>query len=363
MNPLASLIPQHKKNNLIRWLNSTPPTIRANLAPLQKLVQRTTKGAHSYCTTFGSSRPYHLDDQSVDTISTWEDHHNSYYHHYNSSSSSNSSHGSCCSSNSSEHEPRIQQTVVIISREPSVGSITAAFVTSTSTTTTATEHHKQRKSQQKNKVLMLLQLEQVTTQRILLKDKWRDIQRDLVIEVERRTTSRGSSYRIPLALDRIDQRTRPRRLPLSDSNNYNDYNDRILDDLANFYRRFDACLDELHERNEIMDLEAFKQLVIREVQERAEALDKFRERLKVVHGQLFQKFIVDELIEGGLYHDTLLMGLAARRRVTPNEIWNEEWIEIDEGPNHHHHQDVEEDPRNAIADKPGEGSEWVVCDF
>ena len=235
---------------------------------------------------------------------------------------------------------------------------------------------------------MLLQLEQVATERTILKEKWRDIQRDLVAEVDRRTTTTGTtprrqshttgqeeatSYRISQqTLDIFDPQSRARRLSPSLDPHLNDQphpHNSILDDLADFYRRFDACLDELHERNEIMDLEAFKQLVIREVQERAEALNKFRERLKVVHGQLFQKFIVDELIEGGLYHknddDHRMMGLssARRRRPNTNEIWNEEWIEIDERLTLNHHDGLDDDPRNAIADKPGEGSEWVVCDF
>ena len=120
-------------------------------------------------------------------------------------------------------------------------------------------------------------------------------------------------------------------------------------ELATFYLRFDTCLAELFERNEIMDLEAFKQLVIREIQERGDSLNDYRERMKVVHGQLMQKFIVDELIEGGLYDSS--SEPPCRRR--ENEILNE-WIDID--------QDFY-DPRNAIAEHPGDGSEWVVCDF
>ena len=228
---------------------------------------------------------------------------------------------------------------------------------------------------------MLLQLEQVATERTILKEKWRDIQRDLVAEVDRRTTTTGTtprrqshttgqeeatSYRISQqTLDIFDPQSRARRLSPSLDPHLNDQphpHNSILDDLADFYRRFDSCLDELHERNEIMDLEAFKQLVIREVQERAEALNKFRERLKVVHGQLFQKFIVDELIEGGLYQKNDDQS-ARRRRPNTNEIWNEEWIEIDERLTLNHHDGLDDDPRNAIADKPGEGSEWVVCDF
>jgi hypothetical protein len=304
MNPLASLIPQHKKNNLIRWLNSKP-ALSANLAPIQKFVQRTTKGAHSY---FVSSCPQ-PDDQTVDTTSTWDEH------------------------NGSEHGPRIKQTLVIISREPPVTSFTASDQEATKRRRSIGIH--QRRSQQKNKVLMLLQLEQVTSVRNSLRERWGELRKDVIAEVERAKTNESYQNKIR-KLQGIDERTwiQRRRLP-----------ENPILELAAYYRRFDACLHELHERNEIMDLEAFKQLVIREVQERAEALNKFRERLKVVHGQLMQKFIVDELIEGGLFTGP------SRRR--PKEILDE-WIEIDDDLN---------DPRNAIAEKPGEGSEWIVCDF
>jgi hypothetical protein len=311
MNPLASLIPQHKKNNLIRWLNSKP-SISANLAPIQKFVQRTTKGAHSYFGSSSSSSCPLPDDQTVDTTSTWDD---------------------TNVNNPSEHGPRIKQTVVIISRDPPVTSILASDPEET--WRRRSMGMRQRKSQQKNKVLMLLQLEQVTSMRTRIKERWRELRTEVLAEVKRRQTYESQRTRIK-NLETVDAQTRARsrRLP-----------ENPILALSEYYRRFDTCLDELQERNEIMDLEAFKQLVIREVQDRADALNKFRERLKVVHGQLMQKFIVEELIEGGLY-----TGPSGRR---PNEIWNE-WIEIDEDIN---------DPRNAIAENPGEGSEWVVCDF
>ena len=120
-----------------------------------------------------------------------------------------------------------------------------------------------------------------------------------------------------------------------------------LRDLAEFYRKFDACIEELHDRNEIMELEAFKQLVIHEVEERAEALQQFRERLKIVHGQLMQKFIVDELIEGGLYAEPMQK---KRQRETLNE-----WVQVGEG--------IKGPGNNQISENLAERSEWVFCDF
>lgn len=312
MNPLANLIQPRKKNNLMRWLNSSKPAISANLAPIQKFVKRTTKGAHSYFANF------HADDQTVGTTSTWED--NTSIH----------------STGSEYSAPRIKQTLVIVSREPPVASIMAAHPKAS--IRRKSMNIQQRKSQQKNKVLMLLQLEQISGERNVLRQRWIAIRQNLIVEALRRQTQ--ESQRIIMGMiQALEERIWINRHALPENS---------IRELVAFYLRFDTCLAELHERNEIMDLEAFKQLVIREIQERGDSLNDYRERLKVVHGQLMQKFIVDELIEGGLYDSS---ELPSRRR--QNEILNE-WIDID--------QDFH-DPRNAIAEYPGDGSEWVVCDF
>jgi len=287
--------------------------------------------------------------------------------------------------------------------------------------------HEQRKSQQKNKVLMLLQLEQMTTEKHHIKDKWRRIRIQICTVIKERherlqDDSPSSSQHFWKRFEEQQrQRRRSRLYPCRETkdnknNSVTHYKEEhcILQDLADYYRRFDLCLEELHERNEIIDLEAFKQLVIREVEERAEALHRFRERLKVVHGQLMQKFIIDELILGGLYHSDdyhtmspggnirktknnmkrLMVGRWSGRRSGNNHTTSlsgndDEWIEVedddddDENNNdnniHRHHQEVNDkpnvegdnnynsndkkDPRNAIAESPGDGSEWVVCDW
>ena len=301
-------MPQRKSNNLIGWLNKPAlQQLGANLAPLQNLVKRTAKGSHFY---FGAHRE--SDDQTVDTMSTWEDKHRI-----------------------SDRPPRLRQTMVIVSHGPPVASITANNEL-VCESTMAVERH-QRKSQQKNKVLMLLQLEQVAIMRAALRARKQALRQDVVQAVIK---SRKTKRRIPRLqkLRELDERIRKHRHRLS--------RERALLDLAEFYSKFDACIEELHDRNEIMELEAFKQLVIREVEERAEALQNFRERLKIVHGQLMQKFIVDELIEGGLYAEPT-------RKKRHREMLNE-WVQVDEGS---------KGQRNQNSENSAERSEWVVCDF
>lgn len=312
MNTFASFIPQRKTNNLIGWLNK--PSLQqlgANLAPLQKFVKRTAKGSHFY---FGTHRE--SDDQTVDTMSTWEDHQHRI----------------------SDRPPRLRQTMVIVSPGPPLTSITAkkSELPVACESTMAMERH-QRKSQQKNKVLMLLQLEQVATMRAALRERRQVLKQDLVqASIQRRKTKRIRS-RLQ-RLRELDERIQAKQRQSSI--------ETYLLDLSEFYRKFDACIEELHDRNEIMELEAFKQLVIREVEERAEALQKFRERLKIVHGQLMQKFIVDELIEGGLYTEPMQK---KRHRETLND-----WVQVGEGIN---------GQRNPAPANSAERSEWVFCDF
>ena len=291
------------------WLHKPAlQQLGANLAPLQNFVKRTAKGSHFY---FGTHRE--SDDQTVDTMSTWEDKYRI----------------------PDRPPPRLKQTMVIVSHGPPLASITANNELDCESTMVVERH--QRKSQQKNKVLMLLQLEQVATMRATVRQRRRALREDLVQAVSR---SRKRKRRLPQLqrLRELDERIETRRKQVS--------LDKSLIDLTEFYRKFDACIEELHDRNEIMELEAFKQLVIREVEERAEALQKFRERLKIVHGQLMQKFIVDDLIEGGLYTEPTQK---KRQRETLNE-----WVKVGEGIM---------GQRNRFSENSAERSDWVFCDL
>lgn len=291
------------------WLHKPAlQQLGANLAPLQNFVKRTAKGSHFY---FGTHRE--SDDQTVDTMSTWEDKYRI----------------------PDRPPPRLKQTMVIVSHGPPLASITANNELDCESTMVVERY--QRKSQQKNKVLMLLQLEQVATMRATVRQRRRALREDLVQAVGK---SRKRKRRLPQLqrLRELDERIETHRKHVS--------LDKSLIDLAEFYRKFDACIEELHDRNEIMELEAFKQLVIREVEERAEALQKFRERLKIVHGQLMQKFIVDELIEGGLYIEPTQK---KRQRETLNE-----WVKVGEGIM---------GQRNQFSENSAERSDWVFCDF
>lgn len=291
------------------WLHKPAlQQLGANLAPLQNFVKRTAKGSHFY---FGTHRE--SDDQTVDTMSTWEDKYRI----------------------PDRPPPRLKQTMVIVSHGPPLASITANNELDCESTMVVERH--QRKSQQKNKVLMLLQLEQVATMRATVRQRRRALREDLVQAVSR---SWKRKRRLPQLqrLRELDERIETRRKQVS--------LDKSLIDLTEFYRKFDACIEELHDRNEIMELEAFKQLVIREVEERAEALQKFRERLKIVHGQLMQKFIVDDLIEGGLYTEPTQK---KRQRETLNE-----WVKVGEGIM---------GQRNRFSENSAERSDWVFCDL
>ncbi len=305
MNTFASLIQQRKPNNLMAWLHKPAlHQLGANLAPLQKFVKRTAKGSHFY---FGA---HHIsDDQTVDTTSTWEDNDRI----------------------QGEQSSRIKQSVVVVSHGPPVTSITAkrgkVFVDR------AAIELRQRKSQQKNKVLMLLQLEQVTAMRTAMRNQWQTLRKDIFLEVAKRRTSQLKIQRLRRIQDLDDRIRTQRRVILNKS----------LVPLQEFYRKFDACLDELHDRNEIIELEAFKQLVIREVEERAEAVHDSRERMKIVHGQLMQKFIVKELIEGGLYSQPTIIDENLH-----------EWIQVG---------DQCRGPIHVVTDSSDDRSEWVVCDF
>lgn len=269
------------------------------------------------------------DDQTVDTTSTWEDR------------------GLRSRSNSEEDQDRIMtQTVVYVNRNRRHTDDYSIFPTTT--TTTAKDQHD---SQKKNKVLMLLQLEQVLATRSAIQEKWDTLRTEFFVELVRRQLHRKQIRNQKIELLERMQRQRRRQIQM-DSN--------ILE-LEEFYRKFDICLEELHERNDIMELEGFKQLVIREVEERAEAVELFRERLKVVHGQLMQRFIVDELIEGGLYDGP------KRRKPLPREEMLYEWVHVEDEDNYlptttttgvstiHFEEQVD--------DEEEEGSEWVVCDF
>lgn len=325
MNTFASLIQQQRKskNNLIGWLNKPSfHQLGANLAPIQKFVKRTTKGNHIPF-YFGAHHhhQHHAsgDDQTVDTTTTWDD----------KMRTTQPLH-----QHEEELSRTIKQTVVFVSR----GASTACTESSEQEARSEriTMEKRQRKSQQKNKVLMLLQLEQIAAQRTALREAWRVLREELFLEVFRSRIVHRRTIRLR-KLREIDERMQQERRGLPE---------QPLLDLEEYYRKFDSCLEELQDRNEIMELEAFKQLVIREVEEQAEAKQEFRERLKVVHGQLMQKFIVDELIQGGLYS-----GEPTQRRPTRETL--DEWIHISD----------DSDPRNTIPQNPGEGSEWVVCDF
>jgi hypothetical protein len=292
------------------WLNKPAfHQLSANLAPIQNFVIRTTKGSHKL---FYSGATHASDDQTVDTTTTLEDKIRIQHE---------------------EEPPRIKQTVVFVSRGPSY-TATKSSERGSIVEGKAMEK-RQRKSQQKNKVLMLLQLEQLAAERTAIREAWRTLREEFFLEVFRSRIVHRRTIRLR-TLGEIDERIQTQRsvvpgLPLLD--------------LEEYYRKFDSCLEELHDRKEIMELEAFKQLVIREIEERAEAQQVFREHLKVVHGQLMQKFIVDDLIQGGLY--------SARAQRRPRETLDE-WIHI---------SDDIQDQRNTIPRKPGEGSVWVVCDF
>jgi hypothetical protein len=313
MNTFASLLQQRKsKNNLMGWLNKPAfHQLGANLAPIQKFVLRTTKGSHNPF-NFGAYQA--SDDQTVDTTTTWEDKIRTQEQH--------------------EEPPRIKQTVVFVNRGH-LPACTASSSSDDAITEGKVMKKRQRKSQQKNKVLMLLQLEQVAAERKSLREGWRILREEFFLEVFRSRILHRRTIRLRKFRE-IDERIQNQRRVIAK---------KPLLDLEEYYRKFDSCLEELHDRNEIMELEAFKQLVIREIEERAEAQKVYREHLKVVHGQLMQKFIVDELIQGGLYSGP------ARRR--PRETLDE-WIHI---------SDDIQDQRNTIPQNPGEGSEWVVCDF
>lgn len=325
MNTFVSLIPQrHKTKNLLGgwWNNNTFHQLGANLgAPIQNFVKRKSSGSKY----FGAASQYISDDQTVDTTTTWEDKlriQNEQIQHQSSS------------------HRRIKQTVVFISRGPPVDTIAPPPPPQQQIVSEQQRvlEKRQRKSQQKNKVLMLLQLEQVAMQRNALRQSRRRMLRDeLFVKVMQGRIKHRRMVRLR-KLEEMDARIQTRRRARTE--------EQPLRDLEEYYRKFDTCLEELEDRNEIMELEAFKQLVIREVEERAEALQVFRERLKVAHGQLMQKFIVDELIEGGLY-------LRPRRS---KETLNE-WIDINEDDIDHQRD------ASAPLNSSDDGSEWVVCDF
>jgi len=305
-------MPQRKASNLVGWWNKpTFHQLGANLVPLQNFVKRKEVVVKN---PFHVGAQYISDDQTVDTTTLWED-------TWRIKHEERQSH------------PKLKQTVVFVGRGPPVATIAPPPEQVLAAEQVVLEK-RQRKSQQKNKVLMLLQLEQVLAQRSSLRQRRQILMQGYFVEVLRRRIKhrRTILFRKLEALDRRIKTKRQQQQP-----------EKQLLDLEGYYRKFDSCLEELHDRNDIMELEGFKQLVIREVEERAEALQIFQERLKVVHGQLMQKFIVDELIEGGLY--------SGPRR--PKETLNE-WIHISEDFS---------DQRNAISNSPEEGSEWVVCEF
>jgi hypothetical protein len=113
-----------------------------------------------------------------------------------------------------------------------------------------------------------------------------------------------------------------------------------LKNLEEFYRKFDAVVEELEDRTDLIELEGFKQLVIREIAERSEALRKFQERLKLVQGQLIQKFVIDDLVEEGL----IPLESSSRDEMDEKVL---DWEYVDNYSDLEGYQD---------------GSEWVICE-
>eukprot|EP00934_Nitzschia_sp_Nitz4_P001423 Nitzschia sp. Nitz4//scaffold188_size43225//34805//35731//NITZ4_007349-RA/size43225-processed-gene-0.24-mRNA-1//1//CDS//3329539856//1423//frame0 len=185
----------------------------------------------------------------------------------------------------------------------------------------------QRHAQNKNKLLMLLQLEQVLADRGARQAQWQALKEEFFVALVRRQIQRATSSPKPSITTPLPKRTW--RL-----------NSTLLD-LQEYYRKLDACIQELEDRNEIIELEGFKQLVIRELQERAEAKEQHRKHLQVVHGQLMQRFLMEEwrIREGwsNSHHDWIA-------------ISNEDSI-------------LANSTRLVEQDEDMDGSEWVLCEY
>ena len=165
-------------------------------------------------------------------------------------------------------------------------------------------------------------------ERIKIRKTWKKVGKQLQIEHKRRRRKRksrnGKNHQRPNARKHF---TRP--------HHKEEQNNTMLTSLQEFYEKFDLVVADLEDRQNLIEIEEFKQLVIQDLSDRSEALHEFKQRLPVVLQELMEKVVIHDLKHDGLLPNT-------PKRLKP--LLCDEWIEL-----------ADDEP---IADE----SDWILCD-
>ena len=163
-------------------------------------------------------------------------------------------------------------------------------------------------------------------ERIQIRKRWGDVAKELVKEhKKRRRKSKCKKKKTQQGFNAKKYIPRP----------YFGEANPLLTSLEEFYVKFDLVVADLEDRQNLIEIEEFKQLVIQDLSDRSEALCEFKQRLPVVLQELMEKVVIHDL-----KHDGLLPNKP--KRIKP--LLCDEWIEL-----------AEDEP---IADE----ADWIVCD-
>jgi hypothetical protein len=136
--------------------------------------------------------------------------------------------------------------------------------------------------------------------------RWTNVSKEFLVELaKRRRRNRLSKWK---------KRKPAAKKPLARADD-----DPLLASLEEFYGKFDLVIADLEDRQELIEIEEFKQLVIQDLCDRSDALLEFKRRLPFVIQELMQKVVI---------HDLKHEGLLPYAPKATKTLLCDEWIEV-----------------------------------
>ena len=178
--------------------------------------------------------------------------------------------------------------------------------------------HSQEEERKEIKKMMKEYVFKEMKQRIRIRAKFkRDVIKELLGECEKRQKQSHSSQ------ERIIRDSQRNRAVSGATGEGSNSNKLLVASLEEYYEKFDLVVADLEDRQELIELAEFKQLVIQDLNDRSEARMEFQQKLPVVLRELMGQVVIHDL-----KHDGMLPNLPSSRSQQRRPLLCDEWIEV-----------------------------------